>query len=260
MNDVKRAADSVLSGLTATPEMQENLIRTAMQEPLKRSVAGRCPRKRTEGVSANDRVKLKLNFSLSFGLPHMVVAAIVIIVVMIAPLFAPGARTIFKTWQSEDGEYYMVQGIGKENNENVVEAGAWPTEEGVFDCKTIEEANQRFGTGMPIITWMPEGWTADMYTVSALGSMRTLTASYQNGETGRIVYTIYENRDGLSYTYVEQDGEGEHVKLSDGREVYVTTNMEWQSVAWMQNDMQLLVSGSITREEAIRMAESVKIP
>lgn len=81
--------DSVLSGLTTTTEMQENLIRTAMASQ---------PHQQTKDGSAANRVKLKLNFSLSFGLPHLIVAAIVIIVVMIVPLFAPGTRTIFDTW------------------------------------------------------------------------------------------------------------------------------------------------------------------
>ena len=253
--DLQRAADRVLSGMTTTPDMQDALIRRAMDQSKRLSL-----RESSREAGERARVKLKLNFSLSFGLPHLVVAAIVIIVVMIAPLFAPGSRTIFDTWQSEDGEYYMVQGTGKEYNEQVAEADIWPTEEGVFDCKTIEEAALHFGTGMPVITWMPEGWTADMYTVGVVGSMRTLTASYQKSEQGYLVYTVYESREGLSYTYVEQDEEGEYVKLSDGREVYVTTNMEWLSVAWMENNMQLLISGSLTREEAIRMAESVKVP
>lgn len=251
MNDLKHAVDSVLSGLTTTPEMQENLIRTAMASQ---------PRKRTKESTAANRVKLKLNFSLSFGLPHLVVAAIVIILVMVLPLFAPAAKTNFATWQSEDGEYYMVQGTGKEHNEQVAEADVWPTEDGMFDCKTLEEANEHFGTKIPVITWMPEGWTANMYSVGVAGSMRTFAASYEKDEEVILVYTIFENRDGLSYTYVEQDGEGEHVKLPDGREVYVTTNMGWQSIAWMENDMQILLSGSLTREEAIRMAESVKVP
>ena len=250
-HDLKRAADSVLSGLTTTPEMQENLIRTAMASQ---------PQKRIKESTVQNRVKLKLNFSLSFGLPHMVVAAIAIILVMVLPLFAPGAHTIFNTWQSEDGEYYMVQGTGKDYNERTAEADVWPTEEGMFDCRTLEEANEHFGTKLPVITWMPKGWTANMYTVGVVGSVRTFTASYEKGDEAVLVYTIYENRDGMSYTYVEQDGEGEHVKLSDGREVYVTTNMEWQSVAWVENDMQLLISGSLTREEALRMAESVKVP
>lgn len=99
-----------------------------------------------------------------------------------------------------------------------------------------------------------------MYTVSTSEWMRAFDASYQKGEKDRIAYSVFETREGLSYTYVEQDEEGEFVTLPDGREVYVTTNMGWQSIAWMENDMQIVLTGSLTREEAIRMAESVKVP
>ena len=261
-NDMQRAVDSVLSGLTTTPEMQEQLIRTAMKDSQGHSLrhgARVAESSRKAGERAN-RVKFKLNLSLSFGLPHMIVAAIVVIVVMIAPLFVPGTRTIFDTWQSEDGEYYMVQGNGKVNNEQAAVADFWPTEEGVFDCKTLEEAYEHFGGKIPVITWLPEGWSVSLYTVSSAEWMRAFNASYQRGEKERIAYSVFESREGLSYTYVEQDEEGEFVTLSDGREVYVTTNMGWQSIAWMENDMQIVLSGSLTREEAIRMAESVKIP
>lgn len=250
MNDLKRAVDSALSGLTTTLEMQENLIRTAMASQ---------PRKRTKESTARNRVKLKLNFSLSFGLPHLVVAAIVIVLVMVLPLFAPGTRTIFNTWQSEDGEYYMVQGTGKEHNEQVAEADVRPTEYGAFECQTLEEAKQHFGTPMPTPSWLPERWLLENVTVIASEYSRMLNVVYTSNE-GILIFSANENYEGAYYTYIEQDSEGEFITLDDGREIYITHNVNRLTVTWLENNMEVFFSGDFTREEAIRMAESVKVP
>ena len=250
MNDLKRAVDSALSGLTTTPEMQETLIRTAMASQ---------PQKRAKENAIKNRVKLKLNFSLSFGLPHLVVAAIVIILVMVLPLFAPGTRTIFNTWQSEDGEYYMVQGTGKKYNEQVAEADVRPTEYGVFQCHTLEEARKHFGTPMPMPYWLPEGWQLNDITVIASEYSRILNVAYTSDDR-ILIFNANENYEGICYTYIEQDSEGEFVTLNNGREIYITHNIDRLTVTWLENNMEIFFSGDFTREEAIRMAESVKVP
>lgn len=265
-NDMQRAVDSVLSGLMTTPEMREQLILTAMEDSKRlhlghgARVAESCPRKRTEGVSPANRVKHRLNFSLSFGLPHMIVAAIVVIVVMIAPLFVPGQREYFKTWQSEDGEHYMIEGIGEEKNNQVAEANDMPTERGMFQCETLEEASRHYGTTIPVFTWVPDGWVPKQYTVGLLEHSRSNTVTYQRGEEEFISYTVFECYEGEAYMAVEQDEEGEYYTLSNGQQIYITYNYDRYSVAWTEGNKQFLFSGDFTIEEAIRMAESVKTP
>lgn len=251
MNDLKRAADSILSGLTTTPEMQENLIRTAMASQ---------PRKRTEGVSPANRVKLKLNFSLSFGLPHLIVAAIVIIAVMVLPLFLPGQRAIFKSWQSEDGEYYMVQGHESDSHPQIAEADSTLPPVGNFQPATYEEACTCYGAMLPVLNFLPEGTALNSYSVSVLDVCRSCLTTYLTKD-GIILFQVREFFEASSaYTYVEQDGEGEHVQLSNGQQVYITTNGPYLTVTWQNEENDFMLSGSFTREEAIRMAESVKVP
>lgn len=249
-NEIERAVDTVLSGLTTTPARQEELIRRAMESRAREKGS----RPMTERAAP---VKVKLRFSLSFGLSHMIVAAIVVVIVMVAPLFAPGRQTSFNTWQTEDGEYYMVQGEGITQSSQVADADDKPNEYGVFECETQDEAAQYFGTAIPAMTWLPDGWAPQQYIVVTSEYSRTLNIIYLRGE-GSIVYTVYESYDGLSYTYVEQDGEGAHITLSDGRVVYVTHNVDRLSVSWTEGSWEFFFSGDVTREEAIRMAESIK--
>ena len=251
MNDLKRAVASALSGLTTTPEMQENLIRTAMASQ---------PRKRTKESTATNRVKLKLNFSLSFGLPHLVVAAIVIIVVMTLPLFLPGQRAIFKSWQSENDEHYILQGFEGEKNPQVAEAEYRPAEFGNFSVQSLDEALHYYGPGLPVPAWTPDRFSVLTYEISVLEEMRTCMILYIS-EDGTLLYQVTDYFDPTSaYSYIEQDGEGEHFTLPDGRKVYLTTNAQRFTATWSVNSEHVVISGDFTREEAIRMAESVKVP
>lgn len=249
-HDLKHAADSVLSGLTTTPEMQEKLFWTAVSSH---------PHQKPKATPANNRVKLKLNFSLSFGLPHMIVAAIVVIAVLFAPLFAPG-RNSFQTWQSDSGEHYMVQGHEGETNQQIAEAEHQPAEPGQYSLQSPEEAISHYGAGLRLPAWVPERFSVLSYEVAIFQELRSCTVIYLSDD-GTLVYQITDYFDPTSaYSYVEQDGAGAFVTLSDGREVYLTTNVSYLTATWNTDTEHILFSGSLTSEEAIRMAESVKVP
>lgn len=253
-NDIERAVDTVLSGLTVTPDQQEELIRRAMDDSQRLSLWESCPRKRTERAAP---VKLKFRFSLSFGLSHMIIAAIVVVIVMVAPLFVPSKPADYTTWQSEDGEHYMIQSDGKKQGGSA-EADNIPTEYGMFKCASLEEVRQYYGTYPPLITWLPEDMEPLQYTVGTSSMSRNFCASYMRNESVT-VYTVLENYDGFSYGYIEQDGEGEYITLSNGKEVYITTNMGYLTVCWTEQNMEIMLSGILTRDEAIRMAESIQV-
>lgn len=252
-NDIERAVDTVLSGLTVTPKRQEELICRAMESCRREKGA-----KALTGRAAPP-VKLKFRFSLSFGLSHMIVAAIVVVIVIVAPLFAPGQQTFYDTWQTKDNEHYMVQGHEDAPNPQVAEAdNALPTL-GYFQPATFEEARACYGAPLPALTFLPEGAALDGYSVSVLEVCRTCLTTYLT-EDGIILFQVREFFEPTSaYTYVEQDGEGEHVQLSTGQTVYITTNGPYLTVVWQDGVNDFMLSGSFTREEAIRMAESVQV-
>ena len=243
-NDIQRSIDAILSGVTVSEARKAELLQTVLNHGAARSAPAKPP-------------KLKLRFSLSLPLPHMVVAAIVVVIVMVAPMFLPEQSVDFETWHSDDGEHYMVYRQGKEQNQQIAEADSIPTEYGMFNCTTLEEVKQCYGTIPPMPTWLPEGLTWLSYNVGATTHGRNFTAIYLQGE-GTIVYTVLENYEGLYYTAVEQSEEGEYITLASGQEVYITKNIDHLSLFWTANDVELMISGAFTREEAIRMAESVQ--
>ncbi len=243
-NDIIRSVDTVLSGLTVSEAQKADLVRQAKGSPA-------APAKQ------EDKLRLKLRFSLSLPLPHMIVAAIVVVIVMVAPLFMPNRPASFNTWQSEDGEHYMVQGMGKEQNGAAV-ADNIPTEYGMFDCPTMEDIQKYYGMMPPMPTWLPDGASWLTATVGTTSVGRNLSAIYMYNDA-TLLYTIFENYDGLTYTAVEQSEEGEYVTLSTGQEAYITRNIDYRTIFWTDNSIEYLISGLITREEAIRMAESVRV-
>lgn len=243
-NDIIRSVDTVLSGLTVSDERKEALVRLAM---------GTQP----APAKADDKVRVKLRFSLSFGLSHMIVAAIVVVIVMVAPMFVPNRPATFNTWQSEDGEHFMAQGMGKDRNSDAV-ADNIPTEYGMFDCATMEDVQKYYGTLPPMPTWLPDGASWLTATVGTTTVGRNLSAIYMYNDS-TLIYTIFENYEGETYTAVEQSEEGEYVTLSTGAEAYITRNIDYRTIFWTENSIEYLISGLITREEAIRMAESVRV-
>lgn len=242
-NDIQRSIDAMLSGMTVSEERKAALLRGTLEA---------LPPKPEKSTAP----KLKLRFSLSLPLSHTVVAAIVVVLVMIAPLFMPNRPATFNTWQSEDGEHFMSQGMGKGQNSAAV-ADNIPTEYGMFNCATIEDVPKYYGTMPPMPTWLPDGATWLSADVGTTSVGRNLTAVYLHNDS-TMLFTIFENYDGYTYTAVEQSEEGEYVTLSTGPEAYITRNIDYRTIFWTDNSIEYMISGLITREEAIRMAESVR--
>lgn len=240
-NDIIRSVDTVLSGLTVSESRKEALVRRAMGT-------------HHPAAKADHRGR----FSLSFPMPHMIVAAIVVVIVIIAPLFVPEQTEFFDNWQYGDGEFYMVDGVRKEQNSQVAEADNRPGELGFFTAQSAEEAKHYYGADLPVLRWIPDRFSADIFNVTVMEDLRSCTAVY-NSDGGPIIFEITDYFDPTSaYTYISQDGMGEYITLDNGTQVYATTNAGYQTLAWAKGRVSFLLSGSFTREEAIRMAESVR--
>lgn len=254
MNDLKRAVDSALSGLTTTPEMQETLIRTAMASQ---------PQKQAKETAIKNRVKLKLNFSLSFGLPHLVVAAIVIILVMVLPAFIEYEK--LKATQSEDEGWYIIQG-NKDPQPPVAQAEHKSLPGGNYMFNSMEEAFE-FAGRLPIPTWIPERYESYQIMLNVmvndeqelLREFCWIITTPDQKDSVIFSWTFYTDLES-AMTYVEQNEEGEYVTLSNGQSIYCSSNYQYESAVWIDGATEYFLGGSLTREEAIRMAESVKVP
>ena len=152
----------------------------------------------------------------------------------------------------------MVQGHEYAPNPQIAEADNALPPLGNFQPATFEEARACYGAPLPALTFLPEGAFVDSYNVTVLEVSRECLTVYITAD-GVILFQVREYFDPTSaYTYVEQDGEGEHVQLSTGQRVYITTNGPYLTVVWQDGVNDFMLSGSITRDEAIRMAESIQ--
>lgn len=255
-NDIERAVDSVLSGLTTTGEKKAALLRAALESTR--------PSPSPQPEKPANRVKLKLNFSLSFGLPHLIVAAIVIIVVMVAPMFIEYER--LKGSQSDDEGWYIIQG-NVTDQPQIAHAEYKPLPAGSYMFATLEEAFQFTGGGIPVPTWIPERYESYQIMLNVLfNDDKELLREFcwimtTPDQEDSVIYnwTLYHDISS-AMTYVEQNESGEYIKLADGREIYCSSNYQYESAVWVDGAAEFFLGGSLTREEALRMAESVSIP
>lgn len=254
-NDIERAIDTTLSGLTTTDARKEQLLRAALAE------THPCAPQKPEKQSS--RVKLKWHFSLSFGLSHMIVAAVVIIVVMLAPALINHEK--LNTTQSEDEGWYIIQGH-ETDQAQIAQAAYKPLPGGNYMFETLEEAFQ-FAGGLPIPTWMPERYESYQIMLNVMADEKQellrefcwiiLTPDQEDS----VIYNWTRYNDiSSAMTYVEQNEAGEYVTLSNCREIFCSSNFQYESAVWVNGAEEFFIGGSLTREEAIRMAESVRIP
>lgn len=117
-----------------------------------------------------------------------------------------------------------------------------------------------YGPELPLPSWLPERFSVITYEIFVSEELRSCTILHVSDD-GTLIYQVTDYFDPTSaYSYIEQDGEGEYVTLPDGRVIYVTTNVQYYTATWSTDREHIVLSGAITREEAIRMAESVRIP
>lgn len=245
--DIIRSVDTMLSGLTVSDARKEALIRHAV------GVAP-APEKGT------DKVRVKFRFSLSLPLPHMIVAAIVVVIVLVAPMFVQYAELY--SYQSEDEGWYITQ--GHKGDQQGALAEHTPLTPGVYTYKTLDEAVAFLGGNIPVPTWVPERFVSYDIMVVVLGTDEELSRSLYwtlegPGEKESIMYEwTYYSQPEFVMNYVEQNEAGEYITLSNGQEIYCSSNYQYESAVWTDGTTEYYIGGLITREEAIRMAESIQ--
>ncbi len=244
-NRIEHAVDTVLSGLTTTPERRAELVRAAILAP--------------DDEPRGRQVNLKVNISLSFRLYHLLAALLIVLLVTALPLLTTEKEVRFTGWQSEDGQTFIFGPTEQPQAQSHAARAVETTPPmGRFRPGNMAEAEACYGTHIPMFTWLPEGaqWTG--CTVIVDECERSFDVRYKVGEK-IIAYSVVEYLDEEpGNVNVFQDGEGEYITLSDGREVYITTNYQYQSIVWSEDYTVFIYSGAVSRGDAIRMVESIE--
>lgn len=207
-------------------------------------------------------VRRRLQSHFSFGprtiLGRFAVVMCLAVLTTVTSMLLPEGWII--TRQSEDEGQYIMQGIKTpEGFVSVAEAGPATGRSGIYVTSDWAEVIQYMGGIPPVPQWLPSGWYVSQYSVGLMSSVSSLTISYAHPDIATILtYTYYAFFDSNLYMVVEQDEAGSYEVLKNGTNVYVTTNLGNQTATWYTDHAEYMISGELTREELLRVAEEIK--
>lgn len=235
-NDIERAVDTVLSGLTVDASRQEQLLRCALQA--RQAAPARKP---------------KLTFQ--FAPSHRLVAALLVVLLLLLPLLKPETDPFYRH-SSEDGQDYFVTGNSDVTPSTDAIAAPVELEEASYQGTSIEEATAVYGKQIPQLTWLPEGVRLEFVCAATVPEMRIADFVYREPS---IYLSILDHITGeIGNFWVPQDEEGEYRTLSNGQQVYITTNYGKYSIVWQQGYVIYHLTTDASLEDAIRMVESIR--
>lgn len=191
----------------------------------------------------------------------LIAAVCAVVLVLCVELLLPGGW--IQTSQDEANGWYIADTIRNPAGYGSI-ANAQPALDrlGVYSPATWTEVVELLGYIPEIPNWAPKNSTEIEYYVGLTEININLTMAYVDTVTGEtIMYMYYHffDYDGM-HIMIEQDGQGEYVTISDGRKIYTTTNMGHCTAYWSDGLTQYMISGTITYDDLLRMAESVKTP
>ena len=234
-NDIERAVDTVLSGLTVDASHQEQLIRSALQA--RQAAPARKP---------------KLTFQ--FAPSHRLVAALLVVLLLLLPLLKPETDPFYRH-SSEDGQDYFVTVHSDVTPSTDAIADHVSSETGIYQGASIEEAEAVYQGHIPQFAWLPEGAKLERINAATL-RMRTATLLYQDPY---VLFCLEDNFTGeFGNAWFPQDDVGEYRTLSNGQNVYITTNCGRCTIIWQQGFINYSLATDASLEDAIRMVESIR--
>ncbi len=99
-------------------------------------------------------------------------------------------------------------------------------------------------------TYMPEGFTLSSF--DDLG-----TSQYVNYSFGEKVLSFIQSVDTSSYVDTENSDSTEIIEINKS-EAFLVTKDNWSCISWNVNNVLLQISGNVTKNEIIKIAESMK--
>ena len=207
-------------------------------------------------------VRKKIQSRFSFGpctiLGRFAVVMCIVVLITVSSVLLPEGWII--TRQSEDKGQYIMQGIKTpEGFVSVAEAGPSQNCSGNYTTLEWSEVVYYLGGIPPVPQWLPSGWYIYQYTVGLMNSASTLTVTYAHeSKDSYLTYTYYIFFDYDLFMAIEQDDTGIYETLADGTTVYLGTNIDSLCASWFTDHAQFMVTGKMSKEELLRIVESIK--
>ncbi|MDW7728050.1 MAG: outer membrane lipoprotein-sorting protein [Candidatus Methanoperedens sp.] len=115
---------------------------------------------------------------------------------------------------------------------------------------TLDEAREAVNFTVVAPEYLPEGYLLDKVIVFKFGEIQSLSISYKKGDE---ILSIYE----ANQSRYEPKGKFESVEINGIEARYVDTDFS-KSLSWTWKGTGIAVSGTISKEELIKVAESIK--
>lgn len=152
-------------------------------------------------------------------------------------------------------EYRNVEfntGIPESEFEFKIPQGARVTTKKITPPKemTLDEAKQAVNFTVFVPEYMPDGYALDRITVFEFDETQSVSISYKKGDEMLSVYESNQSRYAPKAKF-------ESVKIRGIEAGYMDTDFS-KSLSWTWKGTEIAVSGTISKEELIKVAESVK--
>lgn len=188
------------------------------------------------------------------------VAAVTVIILMGgfgASLLAGRQGLIARPTQDE--QQYQIQGYVTKAGTVAISQSDEKEMNFTTETASFEEAIQELDFSPKLPTWMPDGWAADHFMISISPLSEQVHIEFCSAaEDAYIQYDIlkYYNAENAITNY-EQSQNG-IAYLWNGKNVYISTNLNNCLAIWLDGEIQYSVSGPMDQEYLKRIIESIK--
>ena len=162
---------------------------------------------------------------------------------------------------SPDAEQFIIQGT--EGNEDTVSYADHQSHSFLsrdYDTQNRDEAVNVYGAVPMRLTWLPNGWRQQHYSIDVIDAYRTINIIYQNDAmNGVLVFQQTTAQDiDLLRREIEQNDYGWKVETKNGLLVYITENYDMFTASWLENDVYCMILTTMTDDELLKCIESIE--
>lgn len=161
---------------------------------------------------------------------------------------------------SPDEEQLIIQGQIVKDDTSHADADRATVATGSYDTTDWDEAVALLGSVPKIPSWLPDGWSAQMYSIHLLEAYNWFVVEFQNIETTQtLIYTQKQYNDAeLFRSEVEQNEYGRTITLHSGTQVYLTTNIDLAVAEWHNSNTQYIMTGQLDESDLLKCIDSIQ--
>lgn len=161
---------------------------------------------------------------------------------------------------SPDKEQLILQGQAIDDDASHADANHITVATGSYDTDDWDEAVALYGSVPKVPSWLPDGWSVQMYSIRHLDAYSRFIIVYQHDLSDDVlIFTQREYYDAeLFRTEMEQNENGRVLTLSNGKQVYIATNIGLPVAEWHDNNTQCILTGALDEDDLAKSMGSIR--